>query len=94
MRHVLEHIYDTYNFLLELKKHSDKTSIIYIEVPSLEYINDNCTFFDLYYEHINYFRIENFQNIFDNILHIETTFGKQYILLVAELNNLKKPIKK
>lgn len=94
MRHVLEHINDPYNFLLTLKNNSDKNSLIYIEVPDLEYINDNCVFFDLFYEHVNYFRIEDFQNMFDNILYLKKTFGKQYISLVAELNSLKKPIKK
>ncbi|WP_300716351.1 class I SAM-dependent methyltransferase [uncultured Brachyspira sp.] len=41
LRHVLEHIQDPYNFLYNLKKIDNNNSLIYIEVPSLEYINEN-----------------------------------------------------
>ncbi|WP_300712521.1 class I SAM-dependent methyltransferase [uncultured Brachyspira sp.] len=93
LRHVLEHIQDPYNFLYNLKKIDNNNSLIYIEVPSLEYINENCTFFDFYYEHVNYFREIDFINMFDNILVIDNFFNKQYIYLVAELSSLKLPVK-
>ena len=93
LRHVLEHIQDPYNFLLELKKIDNNDSLIYIEVPSLEYINENCTFFDFYYEHVNYFREVDFINMFDNILVMDRFFDKQYIYIIAELNSLKLPVK-
>lgn len=93
LRHVLEHIQDPYKFLCNLKEVSKNDSLIYIEVPSLEYINENCTFFDFYYEHVNYFRKIDFINMFNNILVIDRFFDNQYIYLVAELSSLKLPIK-
>jgi len=64
---------------------------IYIEVPCLDWILEHRAWFDIYYEHVNYFRMSDFHRMFGDILFSSHTFGGQYISLVADLGTLKKP---
>ncbi len=93
MRHVLEHIENPYEFLLELKEANNNQGLVYIEVPCFDYINDNCCFTDIYYEHVNYFRKIDFENMFDDIIDIGNIFQGQYLYVVARLSSLKIPKK-
>ena len=54
LRHVLEHIPKPYEFLLLIKS-IFKKSKIYIEVPEYNWIKKKEAFFDITYEHVNYF---------------------------------------
>lgn len=93
LRHVIEHIQNPYNFLYNLKKINKDHGLIYIEVPNLDYINKNNSFFDIYYEHVNYFRMTDLKNMFDNILETGICFDGQYMYIVAELGSFKTPKK-
>jgi SAM-dependent methyltransferase len=55
MRHVLEHVPDPLKFLKKIEQSNRKISKIYIEVPSFEWIARNGAFWDISYEHCNYF---------------------------------------
>ena len=47
------------------------------------------------YEHVNYFTIKTFENLFSKKLFFKKkVFGKQYLLVIAKLNNLNKDYKK
>ena len=61
LRHVLEHINDPYTFLLNLKK-KNNGGLIYIEVPCFEWVLKKRTWFDVFYEHVNYFRLEDLKS--------------------------------
>ena len=54
LRHVLEHVQNPYKFLSMLKAVFCNAKV-YIEVPNYDWIVANKTFFDITYEHVNYF---------------------------------------
>jgi SAM-dependent methyltransferase len=92
LRHVLEHIEDPYQFLLLLKNANGGKGKIYIEVPCFDWICTHRVWFDIYYEHVNYFRLSDFTRIFSDIIECGRFFGQgQYLYVVAELASLRKP---
>lgn len=93
MRHVLEHIADPFRFLEDVRSTNDDRGLIYIEVPCLEWILRRCAWFDVLYEHVNYFRLADFTRMFGHIVEAGHLFGDQYIYVVAELSSLRNPTK-
>ncbi|OSQ40473.1 class I SAM-dependent methyltransferase [Thalassospira mesophila] len=91
LRHVLEHIQDPFNFLMDLKNANLGKGRIYIEVPCFEWICQKKSWFDIFYEHVNYFRISDFYRMFENVIKSGKIFGGQYIYVVAELSSLRTP---
>jgi len=91
MRHVLEHIPQPLDFLETVSQANLGKGLIYIEVPCLEWILDNKAWFDIFYEHVNYFRHADFRKIFGSILESGHLFGGQYLYVVADLASLRKP---
>jgi hypothetical protein len=88
MRHVLEHIRDPLSFLAEIAA-ANQGGLIYIEVPCLDWILENRVWFDVFYEHVNYFRIEDFRRLFGTVLEAGHLFGGQYLYVVADLASLR-----
>lgn len=91
LRHVLEHIQHPVNFLNKLKEANGGRGKIYIEVPCLDWILDRKSWFDIFYEHVNYFRLSDFSRIFDDVIDCGRLFGGQYLYVIAELSTLKNP---
>jgi hypothetical protein len=91
LRHVLEHIKDPVDFLFQLSKANRMNGRIYIEVPCFDWICMNKAWFDIFYEHVNYFRITDFSRIFSEVIESGHLFGGQYIYVVAELSSLRFP---
>ena len=56
LRHVLEHVQDPVAFLAGLREANGGRGTIYIEVPCLDWIASHHAWFDIFYEHVNYFR--------------------------------------
>jgi hypothetical protein len=90
LRHVLEHIPDPTEFLIGLSQ-ENAGGRIYIEVPCLEWIRENNAWFDVFYEHVNYFRLSDLVGMFDRVRDSGHLFGGQYIYIVADLASIKKP---
>lgn len=88
LRHTLEHIPDHYKFLKFMKKISTNNPYILIEVPDFNWIKKKQTFFDITYEHCNYFTKETFIKLFNNKLIIKNVFKGQYLLILAKINDL------
>jgi hypothetical protein len=88
LRHVLEHVPNPYNFLSMLKAVFGETKI-YIEVPNYDWIVANQTFFDITYEHVNYFSQMSLKRLFvvSAITH-GLLFDEQYQYVVADLASL------
>ncbi len=94
LRHTLEHIPNPYDFLNFLKKISTNDPYVLIEVPDFNWIKKYQTFFDITYEHVNYFTLETFQKMFSNKIFLKKkVFNNQYLLIIAKLSNLKKNYK-
>lgn len=91
MRHVLEHIPQPYAFLDQAQSANGGQGLIYIEVPCLDWILQRRAWFDLFYEHVNYFRIADFRRMFGRVLDAGHVFGGQYIYVVADLASLRDP---
>ncbi len=91
LRHVLEHIKNPVAFLQQLKLANDGKGRIYIEVPCFDWICEHKAWFDIFYEHVNYFRISDFRRIFGEVIDSGRLFGGQYLYVVAELASLRKP---
>ncbi len=91
LRHVLEHIQDPLRFLEKLNEVNGNNGKIYIEVPCFDWICKRKAWFDIFYEHVNYFRLADFFRMFDVIYESGYTFGGQYLYLIADLASLKSP---
>jgi len=91
LRHVLEHIQNPVDFLFDLKESNGGIGKIYIEVPCFDWICQHCGWFDIFYEHVNYFRLSDFYRMFTEVSDSGRLFGGQYIYVVAELSSLQTP---
>jgi SAM-dependent methyltransferase len=92
LRHVLEHIQNPVGFLEQLKISNGGSGKIYIEVPCFDWICEHKAWFDIFYEHVNYFRLNDFKRIFGELVESGRLFGGQYLYVIAELASLKTPV--
>lgn len=92
LRHVLEHIQDPFSFLELLRDANGGSGRIYIEVPCFEWICEHNAWFDVFYEHVNYFRLADFRRMFGEVVDCGRLFGGQYLYVVAELSSLRSPV--
>lgn len=91
LRHVLEHIVDPVAFLADICHANGGSGLIYIEVPCFDWICNNKAWFDIFYEHVNYFREQDFYHMFANVVESGHVFGGQYLYVVADLSSLRQP---
>lgn len=91
LRHVLEHIQNPFDFLVQLKDANGGQGKIYIEVPCFDWICRHRAWFDVFYEHVNYFRLSDFNRMFGTVVDSGKCFGGQYIYVIAELSSLRAP---
>lgn len=68
-RHVLERILSPYDFLCQLRDANGGGRLIYIEVPCCEWILRKCAWFDIFYEYVNYFRLNDFDRMFNRVIN-------------------------
>jgi SAM-dependent methyltransferase len=93
LRHVLEHIPDPVTFLRRLATANGHRGLIYIEVPCLDWICEHRAWFDIFYEHVNYFRLTDFDRIFGRVVHSGRAFGGQYLTVIADLSTVQFPVR-
>jgi hypothetical protein len=87
LRHVLEHIPSPWQFLEGIAAANSYQGFMYVEVPDLEWILHHRAYFDLFHEHINYFRIDDFFRRFgEGVIFQSRTFGGQYLSVVINLD--------
>ena len=91
LRHVMEHIQNPVRFLQQLKEANGGSGKIYIEVPVFDWICEHRAWFDVFYEHVNYFRISDFHRMFGEVIESGTIFGGQYLYVVADLSTIRTP---
>jgi SAM-dependent methyltransferase len=91
LRHVLEHIQDPYTFLKLIRDSNAGRGLLYIEVPCFDWICAKHAWFDIFYEHVNYFRLPDFARLFGTVLEAGHTFGGQYLYAIVDLRTLRSP---
>jgi SAM-dependent methyltransferase len=91
LRHVLEHVEDPVAFLQRIRDANGGAGKIYIEVPCFDWICEKRTWFDIFYEHVNYFRLADFRRMFGRVHAAGRLFGEQYLYVVADLATLRTP---
>ena len=91
LRHVLEHVQDPVGFLSSIRDANGGSGKIYIEVPCFDWICTHRSWVDIFYEHVNYFRLPDFYRMFGVVHEAGHTFGEQYLYVVADLATLKSP---
>ncbi|MFW8566993.1 class I SAM-dependent methyltransferase [Orrella sp. 11846] len=89
LRHVLEHIQNPIDFLRSIAIANGGSGRIYIEVPCLDWIIARRAWFDIFYEHVNYFRISDFSRWFGKVIEAGHLFGGQYLYAVVDLSSLR-----
>lgn len=92
LRHVLEHVPDPVRFLAQIAEANGGAGRIYIEVPCFDWICVRRAWFDVFYEHVNYFRLSDFRRMFGSIIDCGTLFDGQYLYVVADLASLREPV--
>jgi hypothetical protein len=91
LRHVLEHVQAPLAFLSALREANGGNGRIYIEVPCFDWICDRRLWFDIFYEHVNYFRLPDFYRMFGTVCEAGHIFSGQYLYVVADLASLRTP---
>ena len=91
LRHVLEHVRDPVEFLAQILEANGGAGKIYIEVPCFDWICARRAWFDVFYEHANYFRANDFLRMFATVYEAGHCFGGQYLYVVADLASLRRP---
>ncbi len=91
MRHTLEHIPKPFSFIHTIAKANNYKGHLFVEVPTFDWISQKNAFWDIFYEHCNYFTEQSLGCMFHQPLtgHF---FGGQYIYLWADLSKLKNEI--
>lgn len=90
LRHVLEHIPDPVGFL-RMVAEANGDGRIYIEVPCLDWILSRRAWFDIFYEHVNYFRLTDLEGMFGTVHASGRIFGGQYLYVVGDLATVRPP---
>lgn len=89
LRHVLEHIPSPWEFLDAIAAANEHQGLLYIEVPDLDWILLNNAYFDLFHEHVNYFRAVDFTRKYGSaVVHLSKSFGGQYLSVILNLANV------
>jgi 2-polyprenyl-3-methyl-5-hydroxy-6-metoxy-1,4-benzoquinol methylase len=92
-RHVLEHIDSPRSFIRMVRATigSNAETVVFFEVPNIEFTLRDLGIWDLIYEHYGYFSQASLSYLFsssDFVIHnIEAVFGGQFICLEASLSD-------
>ena len=91
MRHTLEHITKPFSFLHTIAKANDHKGFLFAEVPTFDWIVNKNAFWDIFYEHCNYFTQDSLGCMIDDS-RTGLLFGGQYIYLWADLSKIRNTI--
>lgn len=84
-RHVLEHIEHPRDFVTMIRRAipDGQSPYLYFEVPGFDWICENLAFWDIFYEHCNYFTVASISHLMEecgfDIERIESVFSGQYL---------------
>lgn len=85
----LEHIFDTHRFVSTVRRSlQDRTdTVVFFQIPNLNYILRDTAFWDVYYEHCSYFSPGSLARLFRaadfRVLNLGTAYDEQYLMIEA-----------
>ncbi len=88
-RHTLEHVADVMPFMAAIHRWCARSAdrVVLFEVPATERILSEVAFWDIYYEHCNYFTANTLRDVFEragfDVQRLELTYGEQYLVVEA-----------
>jgi len=88
-RHTLEHVADVAGFMAAIQRWCarDAGRVVLVEVPATERILGERAFWDVYYEHCNYFTARTLRGVFERagfaVQRLDLTYGDQYLVIEA-----------
>ena len=91
MRHTLEHIPQPFSFLHLIGKANAYRGFVFIEVPTFEWIINRNAYWDIFYEHCNYFTKNSLSAMFEDCT-TGNLFNGQYVYLWGDLSKLRTEI--
>lgn len=91
MRHTLEHIPSPFSFINDIAAANNYKGMLFVEVPTFDWIQNKGAFWDIFYEHCNYFTERSLAAMFIDA-KTGNFFGGQYIYLWADLSKLRNTI--
>lgn len=91
LRHTLEHISQPFEFLKEIAAANNYRGKVFIEVPCFDWIKKKEAFWDIFYEHCNYFTKSSLKSMF-HLSEVGELFNGQYIYLLADLKKLREHV--
>ena len=86
-RHTLEHIHDTEQFILTLRRATENRleTGVFFEVPDVSRILQEVAFWDIYYEHCSYFSLGSLARLFRfcdfEVTNLRKDYFDQYLLI-------------
>ncbi len=89
----LEHIFDPVSLLGCVRRsiEPERNAVVFFQVPDVTRILRDCAFWDIYYEHCNYFGASSLERMFRKcgfvVTRTEKHYGAQYIALEAQATN-------
>jgi SAM-dependent methyltransferase len=93
MRHVLEHLPAPNSVCAGITKSLSNRGGVMFEVPDFTWILQQESYFDILYQHCNYFTEESLSYLFEvhgfSDINCEHVFGDQYLVGFANINNEK-----
>ncbi len=87
LRHTLEHIEQPFSFLHSIAKANNYKGFLFVEVPTFDWIVNKNAFWDIFYEHCNYFTEASLGCMFANC-KTGSFFNGQYIYLWADMSSI------
>lgn len=91
LRHVLEHIPSPFLYVDMLKSAQRDQGSFFFEYPSWDYITENDAWFDVTYEHVNYFGKVLSLKMFDGHCSADRVAHGQYMYVTGRISDFRIP---
>jgi SAM-dependent methyltransferase len=90
----LEHIHQPLSFLQKVRSVMPEESLLLIQVPALERVLEECAYWDIYYEHCNYFSEQSLMSVLQlsgfEVVATDQVFENQYLSIVVRPSTITK----
>lgn len=91
LRHVLEHVPSPFAYMMQLRDLQEGRGSFFLEFPSWDYIVENDAWFDITYEHVNYFSDHVSRSMFDGKCTTGRVARDQYMYVTGKVSDFRNP---